>query len=318
MTINIAIVDRLWSLSKDFSKLTELLGSITQGLSLVYTPIEIKDKKNAKALHVTSGAITFQNVRFQYRGEEPLFQNNSVDILAGQKVGLVGRSGSGKTTFINLILRLFEIKSGAITIDGQNIQDVTQESLRAQIAIIPQNPVLFHRTIRENIRYGRHDASDMEVVSASKKTFCHAFIKKMPDQYNTIVGERGLKLSGGQRQRIAIARAFLKNAPVLILDEATSGLDALTESDIQKSFETLMANKTTLVIAHRLSTLRSMDRILVFDRGNIVEDGTHRSLLARPTLYKELWDAQVGDFLPLEKRKRSQTPPKKKPLKNKA
>lgn len=304
LSINIAIVDRLWSLSKDFSKFTELLGSVTQGLSLVYSPIDIKDKKNAVPLRVTSGAITFQNVRFQYRGEEPLFQNNSVKIPAGQKVGLVGRSGSGKTTFVNLILRLFEIKAGAITIDDQNIQDVTQESLRAQIAIIPQNPVLFHRSIGENIRYGRHDATDTDVIAASKQALSHPFIKKMPEGYNTMVGERGLKLSGGQRQRIAIARAFLKDAPILILDEATSGLDALTESDIQHSLEALTQGKTTLVIAHRLSTLMSMDRILVFDRGNIVGDGTHKSLLARSPLYKELWNAQVGGFLPQEKVKR--------------
>ncbi|TGW14701.1 ABC transporter ATP-binding protein [bacterium NHP-B] len=297
LTINITIVDRLWSLSKDFSKFTELLGSVTQGLALVYTPIEIKDKPGAQPLVVKAGRISFQNVQFQYRGEEPLFQNNSVTLQAGQKIGLVGRSGSGKTTFVNLILRLFEIKSGVIAIDGQNIQDVTQESLRNQIAIIPQSPILFHRSIAENIRYGRHDATNKEVLEASKKALSHTFIKKMPEQYDTMVGERGLRLSGGQRQRIAIARAFLKDAPILILDEATSELDSLTESNIQQSLETLMAGKTTLVIAHRLSTLMSMDRILVFDDGNIVAEGTHKSLLRKSPLYKELWSKQVGDFL---------------------
>ena len=215
----------------------------------------------------------------------------------GSKSGPCRTFGKRKTTFVNLILRLFEIKSGIIAIDNQNIQDVTQSSLRNQIAIIPQNPVLFHRSIAENIRYGRHEATDKEMILASKQALSHTFIRKMPEKYGTIVGERGLRLSGGQRQRIAIARAILKNAPILILDEATSELDSITESGIQEALQTLMQNKTTLVVAHRLSTLMSMDRILVFDKGNIVEDGTHKSLLKKPTLYKTLWNAQVGNFL---------------------
>ncbi|MGB0919449.1 MAG: ABC transporter ATP-binding protein [Holosporaceae bacterium] len=298
LTINIAIINFLWNLSKDFAHFTEYGGLISKGLVLVYQPLDIKDKKTAVPLNVTSGKITFQNVRFQYKGAEPLFQNNSVTLFPGQKVGLVGYSGSGKTTFVNLILRLFEIKSGNILIDDQSIQQVTQASLRAQIGIIPQNPILFHRSIMDNIRYGNHEATDDEVIAAAKKAFAHSFIKKLPEGYHSLAGERGLQLSGGQRQRIAIARAILKDAPILILDEATSELDTLTESDIQKSLRAVMKNKTSLVVAHRLSTILSMDRILVFDKGNIVEDGTHQELLARDSLYKRLWDAQKDDFLP--------------------
>lgn len=307
LTINVSIINFLWTLSKDFGHFTEYAGLIRKGLNLVYQPLEVKDKPTAVPLKVKEGKITFENVRFQYKGTEPLFQNNSVTICPGQRVGLVGYSGSGKTTFVNLILRLFDIKSGRILIDGQSIQDVTQTSLRAQIGIIPQNPILFHRTIMDNIRYGHHEATDDEVIAAAKKAFAHGFIKKLPNGYQTLAGERGLQLSGGQRQRIAIARAILKNAPILILDEATSELDTLTESDIQKSLRAVMKNKTALVIAHRLSTILSMDRILVFDKGNIVEGGTHQELLSRDTLYKRLWDAQKHDFLPHHKRKAQRT-----------
>lgn len=300
LALNVEISSKMWDLSGQFSRFVDLWGAAIQGFSLVYSPIDIKDKKNAPPLHVTKGAITFNKVRFHYHGQEPLFHNSSVTIKPGQKVGLVGYSGGGKTTFINLILRLFDIEDGAITIDGQDIRDVTQDSLRAQISVIPQNPILFHRSLEENIRYGRHDASIKSIISASKKAYAHDFIKKMPNKYKTMVGERGLRLSGGQRQRIAIARAILKNAPILILDEATSELDSVTEQEIQASLATLMQGKTTLVIAHRLSTLMSMDRILVFEQGNIVGDGTHESLLKTAPLYKKLWKAQVGSFLAQE------------------
>lgn len=249
-------------------------------------------------MKVTQGQIFFDKVKFCYMGSEALFKNKSVIIEPGQKVGLVGYSGSGKTTFVNLILRLYDATEGLILIDGQDIKEVTQDSLRANIGMIPQDPSLFHRTLMENIRYGRINATDEEVIEAAKKAHAHDFIINLPEGYNSLVGERGVKLSGGQRQRIAIARAILKNAPILLLDEATSQLDSVAESYIQESLWRLMQNKTTIVIAHRLSTLLHMDRILVFEEGQIIEDGTHSELLERNGQYKSLWDAQVGGFLP--------------------
>lgn len=301
--INSSIVHILWSLSDDILKGAELIGNINQGLHIALAPIEIEDKPNAKALQVTEGQIIFDKVNFQYKGAAPLFQDKSIIIEPGQKVGLVGYSGGGKTTFVNLILRLYDIsdisgaRAGAILIDGQDIRDVTQASLRSNIAMIPQDPSLFHRSVMENIRYGLINASDEEVIEAAKRSHAHDFILKLPQQYKALVGERGVKLSGGQRQRIAIARAILKNAPILILDEATSQLDSITENNIQESLWNLMQGKTTLVIAHRLSTLLNMDRILVFERGKIIEDGPHLELLAKEGLYKKLWAAQIGGFL---------------------
>ncbi len=273
-------------------------GAVDQAIALLdVCEITHSDKPNARALNCRQGRITFGQVKFHYKGSEPLFQNKSIEIKAGQKVGLVGYSGGGKSTFVNLILRLYDVTDGAILIDGQDIRDVTQDSLRGNIAMIPQDPSLFHRSLMENIRYGRIDATDDEVIEAAKKAHAHEFIEKLPQGYDSLVGERGVKLSGGQRQRIAIARAILKNAPILILDEATSQLDSVTESLIQESLGELIQHKTTIVIAHRLSTLLHMDRILVFDKGKIVEDGTHNELLAKGGLYKNLWDAQVGGFL---------------------
>ena len=208
----------------------------------------------------------------------------------------MGYSGGGKSTFVNLILRLYDVMKGSILIDGQDIRAVTQDSLRKHIAMIPQDPSLFHRSLMENIRYGRLDASDEDVIEAAKKAYAHEFISTLPQGYHSLVGERGVKLSGGQRQRIAIARAILKNAPIFILDEATSQLDSVTENLIQESLWELIQNKTTIVIAHRLSTLLHMDRILVFDKGMIIQDGTHHELLSKSGLYKQLWDAQVGGF----------------------
>lgn len=290
-----------WATTKQVDAYNQAVGKCKQSLACLIVPHEIQDKKNAPNLHITKGEITFENVKFHYKGTEPLFQNKSVTIEAGQKVGLVGYSGGGKTTFVNLILRLFDVSDGHILIDGQDIRDVTQDSLRNNIAMIPQDPSLFHRTLMENIRYGLIDATDEEVIEAAKKAHAHEFISKLPQSYMSPVGERGIKLSGGQRQRIAIARAILKNAPILILDEATSGLDSVTESNIQESLWELMQNKTTIVIAHRLSTLLHMDRILVFDQGKIIEDGSHAELLASKGLYKTLWDAQVGGFIPDKK-----------------
>jgi len=296
--VNFRIVDKLFELSYQLRDFITNWGSVDQALTLLKDAPEIQDVPNATELVVTQGQIVFDNVNFNYKGADPLFDNTAVTIESGQKVGLVGYSGGGKTTFVNLILRLYDVTHGRIFIDGQDISQVTQDSLRANIGMIPQDPSLFHRSLMENIRYGKIDASDEEVIEASKRAHAHEFIGKLSNGYESLVGERGVKLSGGQRQRIAIARAILKNAPILILDEATSQLDSVTENYIQKSLHELMAGKTTIVIAHRLSTLLHMDRILVFDTGKIVADGTHLELLAKSSLYKTLWDAQVGGFLP--------------------
>lgn len=298
LNMNTFLVDFFWSLAKDVRQFWVEIGNIRQGLVVLDVPLQIVDKPDAKPLVVTQGKIEFDKVVFCYPEYNKIFNGQSVVIHAKQKVGLVGHSGCGKSTFVNLILRLFEINGGKICIDGQDISMVTQESLRQAIAIIPQEPSLFHRSLLENIRYGNINATDEQVMEAAKQAHAEDFIKAMPEGYNAMVGERGVKLSGGQRQRVAIARAVLKNGPILILDEATSQLDSITENHIQDSLWDLMQNKTTLVIAHRLSTLLYMDRILVFDHGKIVQDGTHQELLAQDGIYKELWDAQVGGFLP--------------------
>jgi ATP-binding cassette subfamily B protein len=287
----------MWFTMSEVDEFNKAVGRCKQSLNSIMIPLEIEDKPNATSLKCSKGQITFTDVKFHYKGTTPLFQNKTVTIESGQKVGLVGYSGGGKSTFVNLILRLYDVTDGQILIDGQDIRDITQDSLRAAIAMIPQDPTLFHRNLLENIRYGHIDATDEEVIEAAKRAHAHEFIAKLPENYDSLVGERGVKLSGGQRQRIAIARAILKNAPILILDEATSQLDSVTEKYIQESLWQLMQGKTTIVIAHRLSTLLHMDRILVFDQGKIVEDGTHAELLARKGLYKTLWDAQVGGFL---------------------
>ncbi len=299
--LNVSIMALFWEVSQEFSKFSKLQGRIRQSLKDIMVVPDIQDKPDAKDLSLTHGTIAFDNVYFQYGQADLLFQKKSVTIAPGQKVGLVGYSGSGKSTFVNLILRLYDVTSGRILIDDQDIRDITQDSLHAAIGMIPQDPSLFHRTLMENIRYGRSDATDKDVIEAAKRAHAHEFIQSLPQGYDSLVGERGVKLSGGQRQRIAIARAILKNAPILILDEATSQLDSVTESYIQESLWALMQGKTTIVIAHRLSTLLHMDRILVFDCGKIVEDGTHKDLLAKGGLYKTLWEAQVGGFLPERK-----------------
>lgn len=293
-----SIIMMLWFSSIELPNFFKQIGICQQALALLRDPIQIVDSIDAKPLKVSQGKIQFQKVHFHYRHTIPLFTNKSVAIQPGQKIGLVGYSGSGKTTFVNLILRLFDIQSGQILIDGQNISEVTQESLRKVITMIPQDPSLFHRSLIDNIRYGRPEASDEEIVVAAQRAHAHDFIMELPDGYKTLVGERGVKLSGGQRQRIAIARAFLKNAPILVLDEATSALDSSTEALIQESLGYLMEGKTTIVVAHRLSTLLGMDRILVFDQGKIIEDGSHKILLKKKGLYHDLWKAQVGGFLP--------------------
>lgn len=297
LSINVTIVDFLWQLAKEFSQFSRSVGKIVQALRTTTEEHEIVDHLPPKNLIVSKGEIVFDNVHFQYKDAEPLFEDKSITLYSGQKIGLVGFSGGGKSTFTSLILRLYDVNEGAILIDNQNISDVSQASLHEAIGMIPQDPTLFHRSLIENIRYGRLEATDEEVFLAAQKAHAHEFILAQPGGYLSLVGERGIKLSGGQRQRIAIARAILKNAPILILDEATSQLDSITENLIQESLWELMQNKTTLVVAHRLSTLLHMDRILVFNQGKIVEDGTHDALLQKGGMYKTLWDAQVGGFL---------------------
>lgn len=297
-SLSISVLWNLWYIAGQFVSFSEQIGKCRQALSIINAAHDIVDSEQAPALEVRQGTIEFKDVSFHYGEGTLLFENKNIVIPAGQKVGLVGFSGSGKSTFVNLILRLFPVESGEITIDQQDVSKVTQISLREHIALIPQDISLFHRTLLENIRYGNTDASDEDVIEASKKAHCHEFISQLPDGYHSMVGERGIKLSGGQRQRIAIARALLKNAPILMLDEATSSLDSVTEKYIQESLHALMQHKTTIVIAHRLSTLSEMDRILVFAKGHIIEDGTHQELLALQGHYAQMWAMQAGGFLP--------------------
>ncbi len=296
VTLCVAIVSDMWDLTQVFGDLFEEIGAFGQMMTL-FQAHGIKDNKDANILKVKKPTIEFKNVTFYYKSNENIFNNKSVKIEPYQKVGLAGFSGSGKTTFTSLITRLFDIESGQILIDNQDIKQVTQQSLRKYISIIPQEPILFHRTILENIKYGNENASFDEIIQASKLAYIHDFIEKLPENYNTICGERGNILSGGQKQRIIIARAILKNAPILILDEATSSLDSVTEILIQKSLHNLMEGKTVLVIAHRLSTLLNMDRILVFDNGYIIEDGTHELLKTKGKLYKKLWNASQNGII---------------------
>jgi ATP-binding cassette subfamily B protein len=258
----------------------------------------IADAPDARPIDIVGGRIAFEDVTFHYGGHRtPLYEGLSVDIRAGERVGLVGRSGSGKTTFVKLVQRLYDVSSGRILIDGQDIAHATQQSLRAQIAIVQQDPILFHRSLAENIAYGRPGADIAAIEQAARLANAHDFILRLPNGYGTLVGERGVKLSGGERQRVALARAFLADAPVLILDEATSSLDSESEALIQQAMERLMKGRTAIVIAHRLSTVRSLDRILVFDRGDIVEQGTHAALASRTGgVYRALFERQVLDF----------------------
>ena len=287
-----------WFAGLEIPLLFKEIGTCRQALTLIEAPHDIVDKVQAKPLTVKKGEITFENVSFKYTPHSAIFKDKTLTINAGEKVGLVGFSGSGKTTFVHLILRYYDVQKGKILIDGQNISEVTLESLRKNIALIPQDPSLFHRSIWENIQYGNPKAAPDEVLHAAAQAHADEFIMKMPEKYKALVGERGVKLSGGQKQRIAIARAILKNSPILILDEATSALDSVTERLIQESLSDLMKDKTSIVIAHRLSTLSGMDRILVFDQGTIIEEGTHEELIQAGGHYAMMWDMQAGGFLP--------------------
>lgn len=288
----------VWLAGLEIPNLFKEIGVAKQALTIIQEPHTIVDSPHAKELKNVKGEIIFDKVSFQYTPNVDLFQNKTLEIKAGEKIGLVGFSGSGKTSFINLILRHYDVTEGKILIDGQDISKVTLDSLHESIAMIPQDAALFHRTLLENIRYGKIEATNDEVIAASKKAHCHDFIEKLPLGYNTLVGDRGLKLSGGQRQRIAIARAVLKNAPILILDEATSALDSVTEKHIQEDLYELMKDRTAIVVAHRLSTIASLDRILVFDQGKVIEEGTHEELLGMNGHYAHMWEMQAGGFLP--------------------
>ncbi len=299
-SLSLLIISEARNLSRRFLEIFEHIGNIANGVLTIIQPHELIDRDKAIAHSITQGKIEFRQVNFSYLEGKQVFQNLSVTIQSGQRVGLVGFSGSGKSTFVNLILRVFDPQSGQIIIDGVDIRDMTQEALHAQISLIPQDPSLFHRTLMENIRYGRLDATDEEVIKAARKAHAHDFIAQIKEGYHSLVGERGVKLSGGQRQRIAIARVILKDAPILILDEATSSLDSITEKAIQDTLDLVMNEKTVIVVAHRLSTIAHLDRILVFDQGRVIEDGTHSQLLANGGAYYRLWKMQAGGFLPVK------------------
>lgn len=301
MSLTTVIAQKLWEFSQ------QVLRNINRGLAdakemieILDIPPEVRDPKKPEKPRITRGDITFDHVDFTHAGShknDALFRNLNLRVRAGEKIGLVGHSGSGKTTLTRLLLRFSDIDGGAITIDGQNIARITQDDLRAHIAYVPQEPLLFHRTITENISYGQPEASENEVKAAAERAHAAEFIEKLPKGYNTLVGERGVKLSGGQRQRIAIARAILKNAPILVLDEATSALDSESERLIQAALWELMKGRTTIVIAHRLSTIQRMDRIVVLDDGAILEEGTHQQLLEHSGAYAQLWSHQSGGFI---------------------
>ncbi len=297
-SLSLMIISEARNIGRRFLEVFEYIGNIANGVQTIMQPHEITDRPGARAVAIRDGEIELHDLDFGYSPGRPVFQGLSLRIPGGQRVGLVGFSGSGKSTLVNLIMRLYEPQRGSITIDGVDIRDMTQASLHAQISLIPQEPGLFHRSLMENIRYGRIEASDDEVREAAERASAAEFIRDMPQQYDSLVGERGVKLSGGQRQRVAIARVVVKNAPILIMDEATSSLDSLTEKAIQDSLDALMQDKTVIVIAHRLSTIAHLDRILVFDHGRIVEDGSHAELVARPGTYRRLWQQQADGFLP--------------------
>ncbi len=292
-------------LSKHIFILSRLINGFTQAFmiaepmtKILIEPKQIIDIPSAKKLKINQAEINFSQVNYQYPDNNiTAIKDFNLAIKAGQKVGVVGHSGAGKSTLVHLLLRFFDPDSGAIKIDNQNIAQITQESLHKSIAFVPQDSMLFHRSIKDNVRYGKPKATEAEIIKACKQANAWEFIKDLPDGLDTMVGERGVKLSGGQRQRVAIARAILKNSPILILDEATSALDSQSEKLIQASFENLMKDRTSIVIAHRLSTIAKLDRIIVLDKGKIVEDGTHEELLERNGIYAKLWQHQSGGFI---------------------
>jgi ATP-binding cassette subfamily B multidrug efflux pump len=296
------IVSMAGWVAMNVAQIFENIGVVQEGMSAIARPIGLVDRPDAATLEVMRGEIRFEDIRFGYGRETGLIDGLTLEVRAGEKIGLVGRSGAGKSTLVNLLLRFFDLEDGKILIDGTDIASVTQESLRAQISVVTQDTSLLHRSIGDNIRYGRPAATEAEIVAAAQIAQAHDFINGLEDWkgrrgYDAQVGERGVKLSGGQRQRVAIARVILKNAPILVLDEATSALDSEVEAAIQASLGTLMAGKTVIAIAHRLSTIAQMDRLVVLDRGRVVEQGTHAELLRQGGHYAALWRRQSGGFL---------------------
>ena len=322
-TINSWMINSMWRMAGQLQKFSEEFGAVDQSLRILDKPLKVKDKKNAPSLKVkrkTGPVVEINNIEFSYREtaldakdnlhgttsdlitiSSDLSVKGKLVLSSGQRVGLVGASGSGKSTFVNLLMRSYDVDKGKILIDGQNIKNITQKSLRQGISLIPQEPILFHRSIYNNIRYAKLDASNEEIEAALKNAHCHKFINKLPRGYETIVGDRGSRISGGQKQRLSIARAFLENSKILILDESTSSLDSVTEQLVHQGLLKLMENKTDIVVAHKLSTLKELDRILVFRAGKIIEDGSHKELLkAKDSHYKKMWEAQTIDLSEIE------------------
>ncbi len=292
------LFNRTWDLSRVIRVWHEAMAEAKEMVEILEQPHGIMDRLDAKALTVKKGEIVFDRVRFKYGSSAAVLNDVNLSIHPGEKVALVGPSGAGKSTIVKLLFRFYDLTKGRILVDGQDIAKVTQDSLRDHISLVPQEPILFHRTLKENIRYGRPDATDKEIIQAAKQAHCHDFIVALEKGYDTYVGERGVKLSGGERQRVAIARAILKNAPILVLDEATSSLDSESETLIQDALRQLMKDKTVIVIAHRLSTIMQMDRIVVLEQGKVADMGTHEELLqTEGGLYRKLWELQAGGFL---------------------
>lgn len=292
------VMDKIWDFGSIIRWTYQNLADAEEMTEVLETPPEIIDAPNAKILKVANGSIEYRNVGFNYNKTRSILKNFNLSIAKRERLAIIGPSGAGKTTVVKLLFRMHDLTGGQILIDGQDISKVTQESLWKNVSLVPQDPILFHRTLKENIRYGQPKATEEEVIRAAKAAHCHEFISKLSEGYDTYVGERGIKLSGGERQRVAIARAILKNAPILVLDEATSSLDSESEMLIQDALDKLMKEKTVIVIAHRLSTIRKMDRIITVDNGKIIEDGSHEALLAKKGgTYKKLWQLQAGGFI---------------------
>ena len=317
-TLTASLLQTAYNLGQRIPEFYEHLGAARESIDTLIVPPIIQDRPEATTLVVKQGAIHFDRVAFAYdatgRGPRNIVKDFELSIPAGQRVGLVGPSGAGKTTLMGLLMRLHDVTAGAIRVDGQDIRDVTQESLRAAFGLIPQDTSLFNRTLMENIRYGRPNATDEEVMLAARRAHAHEFILELENGYHTLVGERGIKLSGGQRQRVAIARAILRDAPVLLLDEATSALDSHSEHMIHQAMREAMVGKTVIAIAHRLSTVMDMDRLIVLQRGVIVADGTHAELLRQGGLYAELWHRQSGEFNPAARHHAEPTEPERPTL----
>jgi ATP-binding cassette subfamily B protein len=295
-----SLFDILWNLGKSLTRAMKAMTDMQEVVDIFDTPIDIVDPRKPEKLKINEGRVIFKEISFSYKGGISVFKDFNLEIAPGEHIGLVGHSGAGKSTITRLLLRFSDIKEGKIIIDGQDIKNITQNDLRSMISYVPQESILFHRTIGENIAYSRPSATREEIIDVAKKAFAHSFITRLPKGYDTLVGERGIKLSGGERQRIAIARAMLKNSPIVVLDEATSSLDSVSESFIQRAFEKLIKGKTTIVVAHRLSTISKMDRIVVLDNGDIVEMGTHKELLEKNGVYANLWNHQTGVIKEME------------------